>query len=135
MKNMHTNRNSDVQQDISPTQIKIATREGRPLFLALSVLAGTITFCLAMQSLGEFVPKDWWWIALAITIICLPAAFDKLRRSPEPYTIQFARAFRIGFWSIFSAFGQLIGSNYLHLAKALKYSVNSSTHKFGIDST
>jgi len=135
MKDTYTNGCTDVHKDTSPTQMKFTAREARPLFLALSILAGTITFCLAMQSLGEFIPRDWGWMAIAIAIICLPTAFDKLRRSPEPYTIQFARAFRIGFWSILSTFGQLIGSNYLHLAKTLKPSVNSSTHKFDIDST
>jgi len=135
MKDTYANDCTDGHNDTPPTQMKGAAIEVRPLFLALSILAGTITFCLAMQSLGEFIPRDWWWMAIAIAIICLPPAFDKLRRSPEPYTIQFAQAFRIGFWSILSTFGQLIGSNYLHLAKTLKHSVNSSTQKFDIDST
>lgn len=76
---------------------QILIREAKALFAGVSTFAGAATFFLIVDRSWGIVPADWWQMALAATLMCLPKVYAKLHESDEPYVILFALAFREGF--------------------------------------
>lgn len=81
---------------------QLIEREGKAIFLAIATFAGVYTFLTILKESWPTMPTDPIQLALATALLTLPKVFARLHRSRDPYTVQFARAFREGFLALSS---------------------------------
>lgn len=104
--------------------LKISRRELPALFIYASTLAGALLIAAIAIDLTGIKPTAWPLLAISVSIINLPRAFNKDKNSKDPYLIRFARAFREGFIPMSSAMQNIQG--LFDMVQALKKKIENA---------
>lgn len=86
-------------------------REGKPIFFGIAIFAGVYALLKILEQSWQAMPASPLLLAVVVMALVLPKVFSRLKTSRDPYTVQFAEAFREGFMSL-----SFVASNISSLA-------------------